>query len=142
MNAIEFLIKEHNRVRDMLVDIADESHRFETQQKRFEQLAHDLIRHEHMEHTVWYPHFKNDLPDTVKHLVKEEQAAEKEIKKMSALKTEAAWQEHFLKFKEDVQHHAEEEEKELFPEVEKLLSKEKLMEIGSEMATYKKEYTE
>ncbi|MDR3501811.1 MAG: hemerythrin domain-containing protein [Legionella sp.] len=140
MNGIDFLITEHNRVRAMLNDIADESHRFETQQNRFERLSRDLIRHEEMEHTVWYPHFKNKLPDTVKHLLKEENMAQKEIQKMNGLKTESAWKEHFIKFKEAVQHHAEEEEEQLFPEVAKILSKEQLLDIGSEMAVFKKEH--
>jgi hemerythrin superfamily protein len=142
MNAIEFLIKEHNKVRTMLADIADESHEFATQKKRFALLAQDLVRHEHMEHEVWYPHFKDELSDTVKHLVKEEKSAEQEIKKMEALKTEAAWQEHFPKFKHDVEHHAKEEEKDLFPEVKKLLSEQQLLDIGAAMLEYKKKYSE
>ncbi len=140
MNAIDFLIKEHNKVRTMLDDIADEAHHFETQQKRFALLAQDLIRHEHMEHTVWYPHFKSKLPEAVQHLAKEEQGAEKEIKKMNELKTPTVWKEHFSKFKKDVEHHAQEEEKELFPEVEKILSEAQLLAIGAEMAAYKKEH--
>ena len=140
MNAIEFLIMEHDRVRAMLSDIDNDSHRFETKQRHFERLSQDLIRHEMMEHTVWYPYFKDTLPETVKHLLKEENMAEKEIKKMHELKTEAAWTEHFAKFKKDVQHHAKEEEEQLFPEVEKLLSESQLLEIGSKMAAFKKEY--
>lgn len=142
MNAIDFLIKEHNKVRTMMADIANETHQFETQKKRFELLAQDLIRHEHMEHQVWYPHFKKDLPDTVKHLVKEENSAEKEIKKLESLKKEDVWKEHFTKFKKDVEHHAKEEEEELFPEVTKILSEEQLLAIGAEMLQYKKEYSE
>lgn len=142
MNAIEFLINEHNKVRAMLADITGGSHHLEAQKTRFELLAHDLIRHEKMEHEVWYPHFKNDLPDTVKHLLKEEKMAEKEIKKIEELKTETAWQEHLIKFKQDVEHHAREEEKKLFPEVKKILSEKQLMEIGASMLAYKNEYSE
>lgn len=140
MDAIEFLIKEHNKVRAMMADITDESHQFTTQKKRFAHLAQELIRHEKMEHEVWYPHFKSDVPETVKHLLKEEKGAEKEIKKIEELKTEEAWTIHFSKFKQDVEHHAQEEEKELFPEVRKLLSKEQLLEIGASMVAFKKEH--
>lgn len=142
MNAIDFLIKEHNKVRTMLADIASESHEFDTQKRRFELLAQDLIRHENMEHEVWYPHFKTDVPDTVKHLLKEEKMAEKEIKKLEELRTEAAWKDHFAKFKQDVEHHAEEEEQTLFPEVEKILSEKQLLEIGAAMFVYKKEHSQ
>lgn len=141
MNAIDLLVKEHNRVRAMMEDIASESHHFETQKKRFEQLAEDLIRHEEMEHTVWYPHFKSDVPDTVKHLLKEEQTAEKEIEKMMRLNSEAEWRQRFVKFKKDVEHHAQEEEQDLFPEVAKILSEKQLLEIGAEMNAFKKEYS-
>lgn len=32
MNAIEFLVKEHNRVRKLLENISDESHRYKTKE--------------------------------------------------------------------------------------------------------------
>lgn len=140
MNAIDFLLKEHNRVRSMLRTISDDSHHFATQKKQFQVLSKDLIRHETMEHQVWYPHFKEKLPSTVTHLLSEEKHAEKAIKQMNELKTEEAWREHFLKFKNDVEHHAQEEENELFPEVAKLLSEKELEEIGLEMFDYKQHY--
>lgn len=141
MNAIDFLTKEHDKVRTMLADIADNSHQFETKKKRFDLLAEDLIRHEQMEHQVWYPHFKSKLPDTVKHLVKEESYAEKAIKKLQAISSENSWNEHFIKFKQDVPHHADEEEHDLFTEVNKILSKSQLLEIGAKMFAFKQKDT-
>jgi hypothetical protein len=140
MNAIEFLIKEHNQVRAMFADISDDNHKYETQRKRFDILSEELLRHENMEHSVWYPHFKNKISPEVEHLLKEEAYAEKAIKYLQTLKSETAWKEHFLKLKSDVEHHATEEETLLFPEVEKLLSEQKLEEIGLQMYHYKKEH--
>jgi hemerythrin superfamily protein len=137
MNAIDFLIKEHNRVRKMLRTICDESQHYEMQKKQFQTLSQDLIQHETMEHQVWYPHFKDKLPETVKHLLSEEQHAEKAIKKMSEIKSEEAWQKQFLKFKNEVEHHASEEETDLFPEVSKILSEKELEEIGMELFDFK-----
>ncbi|PJD91316.1 MAG: hemerythrin [Legionella sp.] len=139
MNAIDFLIKEHNKVRSMFADINDDSHRFETQKKMFSLLADELIRHETIEHLVWYPHFKENLPDTVKHLLTEEKHAEKAIKKLETLKTEPTWKEHFIKLKNAVEHHAQEEEKKLFPEVKKLLSEKELNDIGLKMYEFKQD---
>jgi hemerythrin superfamily protein len=142
MNAIDFLIKEHNKVRQMLVDISDESHRDETKKKIFNSLCEDLLRHEAMEHKIWYPHFKNDkrLNDTVKHLLTEEKGAEKAIKQFENITTQQAWEEKFSKFKKDVEHHANEEEQKLFPEVKKILSDEELNKIGKEMYAFKNDH--
>ncbi|MBX9702921.1 MAG: hemerythrin domain-containing protein, partial [Silvanigrellaceae bacterium] len=117
MNAIDFLIKEHNKVRDLLAAISDDSHRETTKMKMFDSLCEDLLRHETMEHSVWYPCFKNDkrLKETVRHLLTEEKGAEKAIKKLDSLNSFKEWEERFQHFKEAVEHHAKEEEEELFP---------------------------
>ncbi len=140
MNAIDFLLKEHNRVRKMLRTISDNSQHYTTKKKQFQLLAQDLLRHETMEHEVWYPHFKDKLPSEIRHLLNEEKHAEKAIKKMADLKTEEAWTKEFLKFKSDVEHHASEEETELFPEVERILSQRELEKIGLEMFNFKMHY--
>lgn len=142
MNAIDFLIKEHNKVRKTFAEIADSSHHFETKKKMFSHLAAELIRHETMEHKVWYPHFKNDsrLDETVKHLVKEENHAEKAIKQLSGIDSEVTWEAHFKLLKNDVEHHAKEEENKLFPQVKKLLSETELEKIGEDMYEFKKQY--
>ncbi|KTC99508.1 hemerythrin domain-containing protein [Legionella erythra] len=139
MNAIDFLIKEHNRVRKMLADINDASHREETRRKLFAVLSQDLIRHEKMEHTVWYPHFKDRLDDTVKHLVSEEKGAERAIRQLDETATAATWEEKFSKFKKDVEHHATEEEQILFPKVKTLLSEDELEKIGQQMFHFKQD---
>lgn len=140
MHAFDFLIKEHQYVKKMFADINNEAHHFETQRKNFAVLASFLLLHEAMEHLIWYPRFKDNLPDTVKYLIKEEKHAEKAIKKLEELKTETSWQEHFLKLNDDMLNHAREEETELFPEVKKILSEKELHEIGLKMLEFKKEY--
>lgn len=142
MDAINFLIKEHDRVRKMLADIAGDSHRDGTKHKLFDDLAQDLIRHETMEQKIWYPHFKNHerIDDEVKHLVKEEDDAAKAIKKLENIASQKEWEEKFAKFKKDVEHHADEEEEKLFPRVREILSEAKLEEIGKKMFEFKQDY--
>ena len=142
MDAISFLTKEHDKVRKTLRDISDESHRYETKKELFDSLCHDLIRHENMEHKIWYPHFKNSekLEHTVKHLLKEEKSAEKAIKTFDNIATEKEWENKFAKFKKDVENHASEEEEKLFPNVAKILDKAELEEIGKKMLEFKREY--
>jgi hypothetical protein len=96
-----------------------------------------------MEQKVWYPHFKNNtrLNDEVKHLLSEEKTAEKILKKFSDIKTDQEWESQFIKLKGDVEHHADEEEQKLFPEVEKLLNPDDLEKIGIEMYHFKQNYS-
>lgn len=141
MNAIDFLIKEHDKVRHMLVDINDESHHHETKIKLFHTLCQDLIRHEAMEHKLWYPHFRNKLNGEVKHLLTEEKNAETAIKQFETIQTQHAWEEKFSKFKKDVENHANEEEQKLFPEVKKILDQKELEQIGKEMYEFKKTHS-
>lgn len=142
MNAIDFLIKEHNHVREALAEIDDKSHQAETKRKMFQSLCQELIRHETMEHVVWYPHFKNDqrLNPTVKHLLSEEKTAENIIKQFDHIHAQQEWERKFYKFKNDVEQHAKEEEQKLFPEVKKILSEDDLEKIGLEMFHFKKDY--
>lgn len=140
MNAIDFLIKEHNKVRKLFADMNAPGHREKTRRKLFDTIHEELLRHEKMEQTVWYPHLKSDphLKDKIKHLVSEEQMAEKLMNRLTRIKASANWESEAVKLQEDVEHHASEEETELFPEVKKIMDGSKLDLIGHEMYEFKK----
>ena len=142
MNAIEFLIKEHDKVKRILNEIEDDSKQFETKRRLFQEVGHALIRHENMEQDLWYPCFKNNnlLDERVKHLLTEEKHAEKAIKELSEVQAPADWEEKFAQFKKNVEHHAQEEEQMLFPAVKKILSEKELEKIGFEMNKYKQSH--
>lgn len=142
MNAIDFLLKEHEHVRKTLAQIYNPSHSTETKRKMFKSLGEEIIRHEAMEHQVWYPCFKNDkkIKDEIKQLVAEENLAEKAIKKLENTKLQQEWETRFSKLKRDVEAHASEEEKKLFPEVIKVLTEPELEAIGLKMYQFKHNY--
>ncbi len=142
MNAIDFLINEHNKVRKMLADIDDESHKEETKHKMFNELCIELIRHETMEQTVWYPYLKKDekIVKEIGHLLSEEKSAAKAIESFQKNLTDNEWEKKFHQFKKDVLHHANEEETELFPRVKKVLDEKRLEEIGKDMREFKLEF--
>lgn len=143
MNAIKFLLNEHDHVRRVFSNITDESHRPETKCKMLEDLCEELLVHEHMEESVWYPCLKDcdeELTDVIKHLLSEEKKAEKLIKELWQASVQQKWEEKkFKKLKEDVEHHAREEETKLFPRVEDLWEEDELEEMGKTMAMFKKE---
>lgn len=142
MNAIKFLTQEHLKVKTVLEKICDKKHRLEIRKKMFEELCCELIIHEKIEETLpsWYPQLKKieKLDEIIRHLIKEEKEAEKAMKKFHPSDKKEEFNERFFDFKNDVEHHAAEEEKKLFPEVEKVFSSQELEEIGKEMRKYKK----
>lgn len=142
MNAIDFLIKEHNKVRKTFAEISKGIHRDITKKEMFNELCQELIRHETMEQEIWYPNLKKNekLRDIIKHLISEEKTAAKTIKEFGKIKIQKEWEEKFLKFKKDVEHHANEEEDKLFPKVEKLLDAAELKRIGKELYEFKLEF--
>lgn len=142
MNAIDFITKEHKRIKKSFAKIVKKSHRFSTKQKMFKALCQDLLQHETMEQKVWYPNFKNDrkIKAEVRHLIHEEKSAEhtmKAIKSFKNIKTEKEWDTKLVKFKTAVEKHASEEEKKLFPNVAKILDEKELELIGKKLRQYK-----
>lgn len=134
MNAIDFLLKEHDKFRATFKQIAEAP--FDNERmKKFAELCRELINHETIEHKLWYPHFKNIKPLNVivNHLLLEETRTEHEIQHFENIHYEDTWEKKFATLKKDIEHHADEEENKLFPEVSKLLSNNDLEKIGKEM---------
>lgn len=141
MDAIVYLRKEHSNFRKSLKEISkisDENKKL----KRFNDLAQALTRHEKMEEQVWYPILRQhkDLRDIIKHLISEEKSAAKAITSLKKTKYRLIWNLKFLKLKYDVDHHASEEEDELFTKVRKYLSKAELNQIGTQMNKFEATY--
>ncbi|WP_131783773.1 hemerythrin domain-containing protein [Legionella gresilensis] len=142
MNAIDFLIQEHNKVRSLFKDLNDPSHREETQKKLFLTIRDELIRHEEMEQQIWYPQLKSNKQwnEEIRHLISEEHSAKKFIDKLNKMNDTENWREGLKQLQEDVEHHAHEEETKLFPQVKRIMDDEELTRIGKEMKKFKDTY--
>jgi hemerythrin-like domain-containing protein len=138
MDAIQYLRAEHSKVRKMLAAISKAANE-KTKIKMFNTMSKDLLRHEQLEEKIWYPVLRKDkeMRDLIKHLVAEEKAAAKTITKLKTSKFGIIWRLKFYKFKHDVDHHAKDEEKELFPMARKYLSKTELNALGAQMRKFK-----
>ena len=91
-----------------------------------------------------YPKLKSNkvLYEKIKHLVSEEKDAHKLLDKLLKIEGSEKWEEELTKLQDDVEHHANEEETKLFPQVKKVLDEQELQEIGNEMKEYKANYKE
>lgn len=138
MDAIIYLRQEHAKFRRKLAAIARVKNT-PLKKKKFYVFTRDLLRHEKMEEKKWYPALRKKvaLKKVIKHLVAEEKSAEKAIKKSRTEKIDLLWNLRFLKLKHDIDHHARDEEKKLFPKVRKLFTKSELNTLGTRMRKFK-----
>lgn len=138
MDAIMYLRAQHSKFRKIFKAISETSNA-KSKQTKFNALCKDLIKHEKMEQKAWYPILRKnkELNEIIKHLISEEKSAAKIIKKFKQTSFGIIWRLKFMKFKHDVDHHAKEEETELFPKVRQLLTKKELNALGIKMRKFK-----
>ena len=138
MNAIDFLVTEHKKVRKLCLDLADSSDE-KTKKSLFHTISHELVRHELMEQKIWYPKLEThpELDKIIQHLLSEEKKAKSLLKEIKKTQDLDEWEKKVSELIKEVKHHADEEEKNLFPKVGKYVSSDFLMEIGNEMRVFK-----
>ncbi|MGA8809808.1 MAG: hemerythrin domain-containing protein [Thermoanaerobaculia bacterium] len=145
-DAIALLKEDHKKVKGLLGDLEKSSMRGGPRaQKLVAQIDKELTIHTTIEEEIFYPAFRDAVrsKDDKKmyYEAKEEHHVVKlvlpEVKEGGMAVEEFAAKCKVLK--ELVEHHADEEEKEMFPEARKALSRPELQELGDRMAMRKKE---
>lgn len=108
--------------------------------EKFKSLKDFLVKHETMEQKAWYPDLEKnkDLKSIIADLKKEEDNANKAIKKLDGIKDDAEWAKGIRQFKDDVMHHASDEQSNLFPKVREAMNKDELDKIGKKMIEFRK----
>jgi len=145
-DAIALLKKDHEKVRGLLGDLEKSAIRGGPRaQKLVAQINKELEIHTTIEEEIFYPAFRDAVraKDDKKmyYEAKEEHHVVKlvlpEVKEDGIALEEFAAKAKVLK--ELVEHHAGEEEKEMFPKARKVLSRAELQDLGNQMAQRKKE---
>lgn len=141
MNAIDYLLKEHRRIKKLFTTLSNSSSRVTTRQKLYASLSEDLKHHEKMEESIWYRYLtKNtDLAPVIDLLVTEEKSAMEEMKKIKKLKDQEAWDKSILALQSAVLKHVEDEETKLFPKAKKMVADKELLALGKKMRAFKKQ---
>jgi len=134
-NALGLLEGQHDEIEELFDQIED-TNSGARKAKLFYELADELAAHAKIEETLFYPAvLAKQTEDILLESVEEHLAIKRVLADLLELDVD---DEHFdaklSVMKEQVQHHArEEEEGELFPKVKKLLSAEELEALGGEM---------
>jgi len=110
----------------------------------FNQIKAALEVHAAIEEEIFYPAVKKARSEHVKDEVREAYEEHKQIKSLlaqvsSITSADEAYDMKIKVLKEDVEHHVEEEEREMFPDAKRLLGETRLVEMGSQLAARKQE---
>jgi hemerythrin superfamily protein len=136
MDAIQLLKDDHRKVEKIFSDME----RKENRRRLFPELDRELAIHAEIEERIFYPAGKEAEP--TRDLVLESIEEHKQIKLVltdleQTDMTTDEWGAALKVLKEDVMHHVGEEENDLFPKVQTILSKEQLADMGSRMEELK-----
>jgi hemerythrin-like domain-containing protein len=147
MDAIKLLTEDHKTVRAHLDELAETTPRaLKTRAELLDKIRVELKAHTTIEEEIFYPafqsHGKKGDDDKMYFEALEEHRAAGDLVLPDLLGT-AVDSEQFSGrakvLKELVTHHADEEEKEMFPRAKALLSSEELADLGEKMAARKVE---
>lgn len=147
MDAIAMLKKDHDTVEALLSELAESTPRAVKKRKDLlEKIRVELKAHTAIEEEIFYPAFKEkgNKSDDAKMYFEalEEHRAAGDLVLPDLMGTEVGSEKFSGRakvLKELVKHHADEEEKDMFPRVKKLLSKSELATLGEQMASRKAE---
>lgn len=138
MNAIKLLKADHDKVSLLFqkVKASEDKDHLEL----FKQIKQELEVHTHIEETIFYPKMKEEkkLKDLVFEGVEEHHQIKIFLREIADLSEMSEKFEPKLKvLMEDVTHHVQEEEGEMFPKIEEIFDKKTLDELGAQMEAEK-----
>lgn len=143
MNAFELLKADHEKVAGMLEEIENTTERaIKGRENLFARLKEELDLHARIEEEILYPALEESKET---HEITLEAYEEHRLVKqlLSQLEAEAKdteeWSAKFKVLKENVEHHVEEEEGEMFKKARQALSKEEIEELGERLQEAKQQ---
>jgi hemerythrin superfamily protein len=145
VNAIDLLKQQHRDVEDLFEEFEDAGEGAKkTRERLCREISDQLAVHAEIEEKLFYPESKQpETEDLLRESVEEHLAVKRLLAEiMEGGIEDEQFDARMAVLKEQVEHHVEEEEKELFPKVRKSCSKEELEDLGSRMDEMAKKLVE
>ena len=141
MDAITLLTADHDKVKKMLADGEATTERAEkTRTELFAKLKEEMMVHESIEEEIFYPALKAHpkakeivLEGYEEHHVVDEIMGELETTDV----TDESWAAKFKVMKENIEHHIEEEEGDMFKQARSIFDADELEQLGARMMELK-----
>jgi len=142
MDALALLKADHDKVKTMLADGEKTTERGEkTRTELFTTLKAELMLHERIEEEIFYPALKEHpkAKDIVLEAYEEHHVVDDIMGELEATDvTDETWAAKFKVMKENIEHHIEEEEGEMFKQARQVFETDELQQLGERMAELKK----
>ena len=139
MDALDLLKQDHAKVNELFEDIEDAAG-MSGQKDIFAQIKNELETHSHIEESVFYPAMEKyqDLKEMVREALEEHREVKALLNEMESLSDEEEFEAQLEELKDNVEHHADEEEEgKMFPKVRELVSANELEKLGVQLETAK-----
>ncbi len=138
MDAFNLLKADHRKVEELFSQL--ESASGQAKMRVFEQIKTELELHTHIEEKIFYPALEKpkQTHDLTLEAYEEHDVVKKLLQQMSKAKSATEeWEAQAKVLQENVEHHVEEEETELFEKAEAALSEEQIEALGEQMEAEK-----
>ena len=138
MDAFNLLKADHRKVEELFEQL--ESASGQSKMRVFEQIKTELELHTHIEETIFYPALERpkQTHDLTLEAYEEHDVVKKLLQELSrARNVSDEWEAKAKVLQENVEHHVEEEEGELFPKASAALSEDQIETLGEQMESEK-----
>jgi hemerythrin-like domain-containing protein len=143
MDALALLKDDHDKVKKMLEELDATTERAEkTRTELFEKLKRDLTIHETIEEEILYPALKefSKTRDITLEAYEEHHVVDQIVGELEATPvSDETWGAKLTVMKENLEHHIEEEEGDMFKKARQVMDRADLDELGERMDARKRE---
>ena len=141
MDAITMLKTDHDKVKDLLEDLDATTERgVKTRGELFATIKGELTVHEIIEEEIFYPALKSHpkAKDLVLEAYEEHHVVDQVMAELEGLDvSDETWGAKATVMKENVEHHIEEEEGDMFKKARQVFDRQELEDLGERMARRK-----
>ena len=142
MNALTMLEEDHRKVKELLTELESTTERgVQTRQRLFATIKGELTVHEIIEEEIFYPELKSHpkAEEIVLEGFEEHHVVDLLMGELEQLDvSDETWGPKAKVMKENIEHHIEEEEGEMFKAARQVFEKEELEDLGTRMEERKK----
>jgi hemerythrin superfamily protein len=143
MNAFQLLKEDHQKVSGIFQQIEPTTERAQkTRTELFAQLKQELDIHARIEETIFYPSIKRaaETREIVLEGFEEHHVIKMLLKELEAMPVDTEeWAAKIKVLQENVEHHVEEEEGEMFQKARDVLSEDEINQLGQQMEEMKRQ---